>query len=197
MPEKRTTTPKHRSPIFCCNWTFQTIFSPLFRTAFVSAIAVSFLVSLILALCGATNAGRSAKSLYIASLFFLLVALVLLNVFYWLWKRRDHVTDTGTNNRSLSVATVGSSEYYNQVPPGKKTDFPMGPHLVLTLPRTLRDKNNQAMCPNDHANKSVPSTPGSGRLKNPRRNKNVPPLASEETLSPSLQSSYLSIDSVV
>ncbi|KFM73777.1 hypothetical protein X975_14607, partial [Stegodyphus mimosarum] len=77
-----------------------------------------------------------------------------------------------------------------------KSDYPMGPNLVMTLPKPSNGRDRSPTL--DSEDYSVPNTPIYAKKKIAKRAKNVPPLASAETLTPSLMSScYGSIDSVV
>ncbi|XP_015928906.1 uncharacterized protein [Parasteatoda tepidariorum] len=76
--------------------------------------------------------------------------------------------------KKIEVFTLNGLDYFSQVPSGRKSDYPMGPYLIMTLP-----------------------TPDTPKHHFKRKAKNEPPLASVETLTPSLASSTYSIDSVV
>ncbi|KAF8766899.1 hypothetical protein HNY73_019919 [Argiope bruennichi] len=95
----------------------------------------------------------------------------------------------------MEISTVNGFNYYSQVPNGVKSDFPMGPYLVMTLPKTHNHRDRTGTI--DSEDCSAPNTPRYMKRKSLRRAKNLPPLASAETLTPSLISSYGSIDSVV
>lgn len=61
------------------------------------------------------------------------------------------------------ISTVSGMDYYSQVPSGHKSDFPMGPYLVMTLPRTNNFRSRSGTL--DSTSSSNPNTPKQTKKK--------------------------------
>ncbi|KAG8199806.1 hypothetical protein JTE90_000898 [Oedothorax gibbosus] len=175
--------------------------SSLMRRALLTTIAVLCAVFAALVICGALyGASRGASAIFYGGASVLMSAAAVLVLFYVWLSRRCPFWDYPPKmppGAKMEIATLnGLNDYYSQVPTGRKSDFPMGPNLVMTLPKnTTGGSTRRGTLDSDC---SAPNTPRYTKRKSLRRAKNLPPLASMETLTPSLVSScYGSIDSVV
>lgn len=161
----------------------------LFRAWLISIILL-FLVGVILLVCGAIFGAN--KSLLITGVICVTIAVPML-LFYIGVNRCRKQRNQCKGQINGQVSTIYPPEYYTQTPPGLKTDYPMGPFLIMTLPRSREDRRGS--CPYEESANSTPSISCHRKLNMNR--KNVPPLASAETLTPSLLSASTGFDSVI
>ncbi|GBM32562.1 hypothetical protein AVEN_187115-1 [Araneus ventricosus] len=196
MDKKLSTEISRRSPYFCSK---EVRSSALIRRVLLITIVILCSIFVALILCGALYATRNSVFFYVAASVLFSAATMLILFYIWLSRRcpfwkMDYPAKAPSGK--MEISTVNGFNYYSQVPNGVKSDFPMGPYLVMTLPKTHNHRDRSGTI--DSEDCSAPNTPRYMKRKSLRRAKNLPPLASAETLTPSLiSSSYGSIDSVV
>lgn len=196
MDKKTSTeTTSRRSPYLCC---YGAINSTVIKTALLSSVLILLVAFVVLVLIGALYARRSSIFFFVSAAVLLSAAAMLTLFYLWLNRKRTllRMQYPSKTPGKPEISTVCGSNYYSQTPLGHKSDYPMGPYLVLTLPRTNNYRGRSGTMESESS--STTNTPRHSRQKSLRRSKNLPPLASAETLTPSLLSScYGSIDSVV
>lgn len=162
--------------------------------AWLVSIVLLLVVGIVLLLCGAFF-GSASKPLLIAGVICVSIAIPMVLFYIGVTRCRRRRNDICKEVTNGQIATIYPPEYYTQTPPGMKSDYPMGPLLIMTLPKSRESRSRRA---SGACNESTSSTPNNSnyRKMGPYR-KNLPPLASEETLSPSLWSSSTGIDSVI
>ncbi|XP_054713187.1 uncharacterized protein LOC129222678 [Uloborus diversus] len=192
MDKKLTHTPR-RSPYFCCHGLF---YGSVVRTALLSTILILCSLFVTLVLIGALYAHATSLFFYVIAAVLLSAATMMILFYIWLDRTSSLLRIDYSSKMPVSKTEISTlSDYYNQVPLGLKSDYPMGPYLIMTLPKSTNGRMRSGTLESDY---SMPNTPLHIKKKAARRAKNLPPLASAETLTPSLMSScYGSIDSVV
>ncbi|XP_022256608.1 uncharacterized protein LOC111089095 [Limulus polyphemus] len=165
----------------------------LFLKIWLGTIVFLFVAGVVLLVLGVVF-WQTGLALFLGGLFCLTLAVLTLSVYVWYLRwRSTGVVDKSRKDQN-TISTIGNPELYTPAPLQLKSDYPMGPLLIMTLPRTK-------CLPSSHplGDAAVESTPDIDRKIYPLKpcNKNLPPLASAETLSPSLTSSVVSIDTAI
>ncbi|XP_013772831.1 uncharacterized protein LOC106457929 [Limulus polyphemus] len=137
---------------------------------------------------------QTGLAIFLSGFFCLVLAVPMFALYVWYLRwRKVGIVEKGRKVQN-TISTIGNPELYTPAPLQLKSDYPMGPLLIMTLPRTKCSSPSRPV--NDAEEESSPNISGKMYPLN-LRNKNLPPLASVETLSPSLTSSVVSLDTAI
>lgn len=137
---------------------------------------------------------QTGLAIFLSGFFCLVLAVPMLALYVWYLRWQKVGMAEKSSKGQNKISTIGNPELYTPAPLQLKSDYPMGPLLIMTLPRTK--SYSPAHRVNDIEEESSPDiSEKTYPLK--LRNKNLPPLASVETLSPSVTSSVVSLDTAI
>ncbi|XP_022253838.1 uncharacterized protein LOC111088330 [Limulus polyphemus] len=128
---------------------------------------------------------QTGLGMFLGGVFSLILAVPTLALYLWYIRWRKVETNNKSRKDHNTISTIGNPDFYTPAPLQLKSDYPMGPLLIMTLPRNKPTSLSQSL--DDSIVESTPDISGEKSPINPRK-KNLPPLASTETLSPSVVS---------
>ncbi|XP_076324869.1 uncharacterized protein LOC143232834 [Tachypleus tridentatus] len=127
---------------------------------------------------------QTGLGIFLGGVFSLILAVPTLVLYLYIRWRKVVTNNKGRKNHN-TISTIGNPDFYTPTLLQLKSDYPMGPLLILTLPKNKRTSLSQSL--SDNIVESTPEISGKKSSINPRKS-NLPPLASTETLSPSVVS---------
>ncbi|XP_022237514.1 uncharacterized protein LOC111084990 [Limulus polyphemus] len=181
----------------------------LLRTWLVTAIFL-FAAGIVLLIFGAIY-WKNSVGIFLGGALCLVLAVPVTAFYFWYTrcysdnqKTPQHL-ESKQPSMEKDVSTVGTPDLYKQSSTAPKTESPSIPHVVMTPVMSLQKADENGRISRDTSTSRDPESNKSSLTSTPdilgRRfllNKNnLAPLASAETLTPSLRSSFASISNAI